>query len=132
MFDASFRSATGSPALALIEELAGQPDNARLQKSLIVDAVQHEAYDEAIARRNEYIDAARRRSHDLDVLKVAHFYTGKVDEAVRYGQRGIELRDAEAAGCRAPRLDRAERRRRRAQRHLVFVVGSGRSTATAP
>ena len=36
----------------------------------------------------------------LDALKVAHFYTGKIDEAVRYGQRALMLRDAEA--CRNP------------------------------
>src|ERR1700687_1080324 len=32
----------------------------------------------------------------LDALKVAHFYTGKVDEAIRYGQRALDLRDQEA------------------------------------
>ena len=32
----------------------------------------------------------------LDALKVAYFYTGKTDEAVRYGQRALEIRDAEA------------------------------------
>ena len=36
----------------------------------------------------------------LDALKVAHFYTGKTDEAIRYGQRALDLRDAEA--CRHP------------------------------
>jgi len=36
----------------------------------------------------------------LDVLKIAHFFTGSVNTAIRYGQRGLELRDAEA--CRGP------------------------------
>ena len=36
----------------------------------------------------------------LDALKVAHFYTGKIAEAIRYGQRALDLRDQEA--CRNP------------------------------
>ena len=49
----------------------------------------------------------------LDALKVAHFYTGKIDEAVRYGQRALELRDAEAAAIRptSPSPSQAARRR---------------------
>ncbi len=45
----------------------------------------------------------------LDALKVAYFYTGKIDDAVRYGQRGIELRDAEA--CAHPPAAMAEPKR---------------------
>jgi hypothetical protein len=36
----------------------------------------------------------------LDALKVANFYTAKIDEAIRHGQRALDLRDAEA--CRNP------------------------------
>jgi hypothetical protein len=45
----------------------------------------------------QYIERHGEEITILDALKVANFYTGKVDEAIRYGQRGIELRDAEAA-----------------------------------
>jgi hypothetical protein len=36
----------------------------------------------------------------LDALKVAYFYTAKIDDAVRHGQRALTLRDMEA--CRNP------------------------------
>ena len=57
-------------------------------------------YDEAIARASPYAERYGEDLTILDVLKVAHFYTGKIEEAIRYGQRGIEMRDAEA--CRLP------------------------------
>ena len=57
-------------------------------------------YDEAIARAMPYVERHGEDITILDVLKVAYFYTGKTDAAIRYGQRGIELRDAEA--CRIP------------------------------
>ena len=57
-------------------------------------------YDETIAQAARYIDRHGEDLTMLDALKVAHFYTGKIDEAIRYGQRALELRDAEA--CRNP------------------------------
>ncbi len=36
----------------------------------------------------------------LDALNVAHFFTGRTAEAIRYGQRALTLRDAEA--CHNP------------------------------
>jgi hypothetical protein len=38
----------------------------------------------------------------LDALKVAHFYSGKTTEAIRYGQRGLDLRDQEACRNKPP------------------------------
>ena len=67
-------------------------------------------YDEAIpALAHQYIVRHGEDLSIIDVLKVAHLYTGNVDDAIRYGQRGLELRDA-AAG-RLPRagvFDRAD------------------------
>jgi hypothetical protein len=57
-------------------------------------------YAEAIAQAHQYVVRHGEDLTIIDVLKVAHFYTGKIDDAVRYGQRGLELRDAEA--CRLP------------------------------
>ena len=54
-------------------------------------------FDETIVRAAQYIQRHGEELTILDALKVAHFYTGKIDEAIRYGQRGIEIRDAEAA-----------------------------------
>jgi hypothetical protein len=102
LFDAFFQKRDWPPAFALIDELArGQPENARLQKSLILTLSNMKRYDEAITLATQYVERHGEDLPILDVLKVAHFYTGRVDVAVRYGQRGIELRDAEA--CRMPR-----------------------------
>jgi len=102
LFDAFFQKHEWSPAFALIDELArGQPENARLQKSLILTLSNMKRYEEAITLAAQYVERHGDDLPMLDVLKVGHFYTGKVDVAVRYGQRGIELRDAEA--CRLPR-----------------------------
>jgi len=58
-------------------------------------------YADAIAQAAQYIERHGDDVAVLDVLKVAHFYSGRKDEAIRYGQRVIELRDAEAC-ARAP------------------------------
>jgi tetratricopeptide (TPR) repeat protein len=101
LFDAFYQKRDWLPALALAEELARrQPDSARLQKALIATLSNVKRYDEAIAQATRYTERHGDDLTVLDVLKVAHFYLGKVDEAIRYGQRAIELRDAEA--CRRP------------------------------
>jgi hypothetical protein len=101
LFDAFFQKRDWPPALALAEELVRrQPDIARLQKAVIATLSNMKRYDETIVQASQYI---ARHGNDLimlDALKVACFYTGKVDEAVRYGQRALELRDVEA--CRNP------------------------------
>ena len=101
LFDAFFQKRDWLPAFALAEELARlQPGNARLQKALIATLSNMKRYDKAIVLASQYIE---RHGEDLTILgalKVAHFHIGKVDEAIRYGQRAIELRDAEA--CRNP------------------------------
>ena len=101
LFDAFFQKRDWLPAQALAAELLrGQPDVARLQKALIVTLSNMKRYDETIVEAARYIDRHGEDLTMLDALKVAHFYTGRVDEAVRYGQRGLALRDAEA--CHSP------------------------------
>jgi tetratricopeptide (TPR) repeat protein len=101
LFDAFFQKREWLPAFALADELARrQPDNARLQKAVIATLSNMKRYDEAIAQASRYIERHGEDLTILDALKVAHFYSGKVDAAIRYGQRAIELRDAEA--CRLP------------------------------
>jgi tetratricopeptide (TPR) repeat protein len=102
LFDAFFQKRAWAPAFALIDVLArAQPDNARLQKALITTLSNMKRYEEAITQALRYVERYGEDLTILDVLKVAHFYTGKIDEAVRYGQRTIEIRDVEA--CRLPR-----------------------------
>ncbi len=99
LFDAFFQKREWLPAVVLAEELARrQPGVARLQKALIATLSNMKRYDEAIAQASQYLAQHGEELTILDVLKVAHFYTGKIDEAIRYGQRAIEIRDAEA--CR--------------------------------
>jgi hypothetical protein len=53
-------------------------------------------YDVAIAKASQYIERYDEDLTMLDALKVAHFYTGKVDDAIRFGQRALDLRDRQA------------------------------------
>lgn len=97
LFDAFFQKRDWPPAFVLAEELARrQPENARSQRALIATLSNMKRYDEAIVQATRYIERHGEDLTILDALKVAHFYSGKVDEAIRHGQRGIELRDAEA------------------------------------
>jgi len=101
LFDAFYQKRDWVPALALIEQLLrDQPGNARLQKSLIATLSNMKRFEEAILQAARYIEAHGEDLTVLDALKVAHFYTGKTDAAIRYGQRGLELRDREA--CQNP------------------------------
>src|ERR1700748_3127181 len=98
LFDAFFQKREWAPALALIEELNRErPDEARLQKALVVTLSNLKRFDAAIAQAHRYIVRHGEDAAIIDVLKVAHFYTGNIAEAVNYGQRGLELRDEEAA-----------------------------------
>jgi tetratricopeptide (TPR) repeat protein len=101
LFDAFYQKRDWLPALALAQELARlQPDIPRLQKALIATLSNMKRYEEAIVQAARYIDRYGEDLVMLDALKVAHFYTGKIAEAVRYGQRALTIRDAEA--CRNP------------------------------
>ncbi len=97
LFDAFFQKRDWPPAHALAAELLRRhPENARLQKALIATLANMKRYQEAIAEGAGFVERHGEDLTVLDALKVAHFYTGNVAEAIRYGQRGIELRDAEA------------------------------------
>jgi len=101
LFDAFFQKRDWLPALALAEDLSRrQPSVARLQKALIATLSNMKRYEETITQASAYIVRHGEDFTMLDALKVAYFYTGKINEAIRYGQRAIELRDTEA--CRNP------------------------------
>ena len=96
LFDGFFQKREWLPALALVEELVRrQPDVARLEKALIVTLSNLKRFDAAISQATRYIVRYDEDLTMLDALKVAYFYTGKIDEAIRYGQRALELRDAD-------------------------------------
>jgi len=101
LFDAFFQKRDWAPALALAEELnRRQPDIGRLQKARIATLSNMKRFDATIAQAQQYIAQHGEDLTILDTLKVAHFYTGKTAEAIRHGQRALDLRDAEA--CRNP------------------------------
>lgn len=103
LFDAFYQKRDWLPALALAEDLVRrQPDVARLQKALIATLSNMKRFDETIVQAARYI---ARHGEDLtmiDALKVAYFFTGNTAEAVRYGQRALMLRDAEACANPLP------------------------------
>jgi hypothetical protein len=97
LFDAFFQKRDWAPALVLIEQLVRErPDNALLRRSLIATLSNMKRFDEAIPLATRYVESHGENLMVLDTLKVAHFYTGQVSEAIRYGQRGITLRDEES------------------------------------
>jgi tetratricopeptide (TPR) repeat protein len=101
LFDAFYQKRAWAPALVLAEQLSRErPEIPHLRKSVIATLSNMKRYDEAIVQAVQYIERHGEDLTILDALKVGHFYTGKIDEAARYGQRSLELRDAEA--CRMP------------------------------
>ena len=97
LFDAFYQKRDWAPAIVLIEQLArGQPDAAPLQKSLIATLSNMKRYDDVIPMAAQYVARNGEDLTILDTLKVANFYTGKTEDAIRHGQRALDLRDAEA------------------------------------
>ena len=102
LFDAFYQKRDWAPALVLAEQLAdARPDDPGLQKAVIATLSNMKRYDEAIPKALHYIERHGEDLTILDALKVAHFYTGKTDAAIGYGQRALDLRDREA--CALPR-----------------------------
>jgi len=103
LFDAFFQKRDWVPALALAEELnRRQPGIARWQKARIATLSNLKRFDETIAQAQLYIAQHGDDLTVLDTLKVANFYTGKTAEAIRHGQRALDLRDAEASRTPLP------------------------------
>jgi len=101
LFDAFYQKRDWAPALVLAEQLVGtRPGATHLQRMLIATLSNTRRFAEAITQARQFIDRHGEDLTVLDALKVAHFYTGKTNEAIRYGQRAIDLRDQEA--CRNP------------------------------
>lgn len=99
LFDAFFQKRDWPPALVLAEQLARlRPDVPGLQRALIATLSNMKRYDETIAQASRYVERHGENLTMLDALKVANFYTGRIEQAVRHGQRALEIRDAEA--CR--------------------------------
>ena len=97
LFDAFYQKRDWAPALVLAEQLVrARPEAAHLQRMLIATLSNTRRFAEAIAQARQFIDRHGDDLTVLDALKVAHFYTGKTDEAIRHGQRALDLCDQQA------------------------------------
>lgn len=97
LFDAFFQKRDWEPALVLAEEVSRHhPDNAQAAMFVVATLSNMQRFDEAIARAQAYLRQFGENVTVLDALKVAYFYLGQVDTAIRYGQRALEIRDTEA------------------------------------
>src|SRR5712671_1511490 len=97
MFDAQFQRRSWNDALAELEILRkAKPDSLRYRTFLISTLSNMKRYAEAAAEAKDYLAQHGENIGVLNNLKVACFYLGKLDEAVRCGQRVLELHDAEA------------------------------------
>jgi len=97
LFDAFYHKRDFATAVILATELAAlKPADPRVRRALIATLSDMKCYPEAIAQALRYVEEHGEEPAILDVLKVGCFYGGRKDEAVRYGQRALEIRDAEA------------------------------------
>ena len=96
MFDAQFQRRSWADALAELEILRrARPDSLRYRTFLISTLVNMRRYTEAADEATRYLAQNGEDIAVLNALKVAYFYLGKLDDAVRCGQRVLELHDAE-------------------------------------
>lgn len=99
LFDAYTEQRDFAAALALAEDLSAlRPDSRQYAKFVTFTLSNMKRFADAISQAKRYLEQYGEELVILDVLKVACFYLGKIDEAVGYGQRGLEIRDAEACG----------------------------------
>lgn len=97
LFDAQFQRRSWSDALAELEILRkAKPETLRYRAFLISTLTNMKRYAEAATEAKSYLAQHGENIGVLNNLKVAHFYLGEVDNAVRCGQRVLELHDAEA------------------------------------
>jgi tetratricopeptide (TPR) repeat protein len=97
LFDAQFQRRSWADALAEVQILRqARPDFARYRIFAISTLSNMRRYDDAIAEAKSYLARHGESISVLNTLKVAHFNLGKRDDAVRFGQRVLELHDAES------------------------------------
>lgn len=101
--DAHFQKRDWQSALELAQQLTKlRPQVADYQKLMISTLSNMKRYDEAIAQACSFSARHGEDVEVLNILKVAHFYNGAIDEAIRCGQRVMEMRDAEVCKRAAP------------------------------
>lgn len=95
MFDAQFQRRNWVEALAEVELLRkAKPDALRYRRFQVATLSNMKRYKEAAAEALRHLTQYGEDVEILNSLKVAYFYLGKTKEALRCGQRVLELRDA--------------------------------------
>ena len=101
--DAYFQKRDWQSALKLAQQLTElHPQVADYQKLKVSTLSNMKRYDEAIAQAHGFSARHGEDVEMLNILKVAYFYKGAIDEAICCGQRAIEMRDAEMCKGAAP------------------------------
>src|SRR5258708_18185533 len=96
MLDAQFQRRSWTDALSEVQRLRqAQPDSLRYRLFEISTLSNMGRYEDAAAAAKRYLAEHGESLAVLNVLKVSHFHLGKLDDAVRFGQRILELHDAE-------------------------------------
>ena len=97
MFDAQFQRRNWAEALSELQVLLqARPDVLRYRVFEVSTLSNGKRYEDAAARARAYLAAHGENISVLNALKVSCFGLGRIDEAVRCGQRVLELHDAEA------------------------------------
>jgi hypothetical protein len=95
MFDAQFQRRSWAEALAEVEVLRkAKPDVLRYRRFQVATLSNMKRYDEAASEALQHLRKYGEDVEILNTLKIAYFYQGKTRQAVRCGQRVLELRDA--------------------------------------
>jgi hypothetical protein len=96
IFEAQFQRRSWADAITELEVLRrADPQSRRYRTFLISTLSNMRRYEEAAAEATRYLMEHGENFAVLNVLKVANFNLGKLAEAVRCGQRVLELYDAE-------------------------------------
>ena len=96
LFTARFYKGEWAKALSIVEELIqAKPDSRKYKQFLISTLSNLKRFPETIDSILAFTARYGENREILNVLKVAYFSTKKIDEAIRVGQRVMEIRDAE-------------------------------------
>jgi hypothetical protein len=122
LFDAHFQKRDWQSALTLAQQLTKlRPQIANYEKLVISTLSNMKRYDEAIAQARSFSARYGEDLEVLNILKIAYFYTGSVGEAIRCGQRVMEIRDAEMCSRTAP-LKLGEPSKRSGRNIIAFTI----------
>ncbi len=97
LFDGYFQSRRWDEALVQANTLLREcPDEARYRMWRISTLANLKRYAETVREAGSFAGRYGENARLLNVLKIAHFYLNEIPQAVKCGQRAMEMTDAEA------------------------------------